>query len=297
MNISRLGFFLAGVVVAHSSISCPPCKTVTTGAGDVSYYLMYENDPRCWTNGCVYTKEGASSDELYCFDVGDFAVYPCDSMGSSPQYTENSPPMMSSMAPSSAPTSSPSPSPTGSSGEAATQLDLVSLSSSPLAKCNDGSTAVYYRPPDSSEEAGSKWMIYLKGGGYCVPGSPLTDITNCNIRCATEPDLCTASTDPDLDLAESGLGDNIGSNDPAKNPAFYDFNKVWIPYCSSDVYSGTRDASQDTDNRVFHGKYIIQAVIADLISNTGITSADQVVMIGKPWRGTSLRPNRQWECT
>ena len=34
-----------------------------------------------------------------------------------------------------------------------------------------------------------------------------------------------ASTDEDLDLMESGLGDNIGSNDPAKNPAFYDFNK------------------------------------------------------------------------
>ena len=62
-------------------------------------------------------------------------------------------------------------------GGAATVLDLVSLSSSPLAKCNDGSTAVYYRPQGSSEEAGSKWMIYLKGGGYCVPGSPLTDIT------------------------------------------------------------------------------------------------------------------------
>jgi len=108
-----LGFLLAGVAAARSSseISCPPCKTVTTTAGYyVSYYLMSENDSRCWTNGCVYTKEGASSDELYCFDAGDFAVYPCDSMGSSPQYTENSPPMMSSTA--TAPTSSPASSPT-----------------------------------------------------------------------------------------------------------------------------------------------------------------------------------------
>ena len=61
-------------------------------------------------------------------------------------------------------------------GGAATLLELVRLSDSPLAKCNDGSTAVYYRPP-AQEQASNKWMIYLKGGGYCVPGSPLTDIT------------------------------------------------------------------------------------------------------------------------
>merc|ERR1719361_1696006 len=114
-----LGLLLVGVVGVRSSheISCPPCKTVSTTAGMVSYYLMSENDSRCWTNGCVYTKEGASSDELYCFDAGDFAVYPCDSMGSSPQYTENSPPMMSSTA--TAPTSSPTAptsSPTSGSG-------------------------------------------------------------------------------------------------------------------------------------------------------------------------------------
>merc|ERR1712087_823297 len=106
MNIISCGFLLAGFVAVGCSISCPPCKAVTTTAGSVSYYLMYENDSRCWTNGCVYSKEGASSDELYCFDAGDFAVYPCDSMGSSPQYTENSPPMMSSTAPSPSPAAS-----------------------------------------------------------------------------------------------------------------------------------------------------------------------------------------------
>ena len=50
-----------------------------------------------------------------------------------------------------------------------------------------------------------------------------------------------------------------------------------MPYSSSDVYSGTRDPSfLITDNYTFHGKYIFQAMIEDLIENTWITSADKV---------------------
>ena len=51
-------------------------------------------------------------------------------------------------------------------------LDLVSLESHPLAQCNDGSPAVYYRKPLSSEADVRKLMIYLKGGGMCLPLVP-----------------------------------------------------------------------------------------------------------------------------
>ena len=52
---------------------------------------------------------------------------------------------------------------------------------------------------------------------------------------------------------------------------------VWVPYCSSDVYTGTRNASELTQNRNFHGHYIIEAIFDDLIKNTGISQADQVL--------------------
>ena len=32
---------------------------------------------------------------------------------------------------------------------------------------------------------------------------------------------------------------------------------VFVPYCSSDVYSGTKAASADTGNLVFHGEIIV----------------------------------------
>ena len=36
---------------------------------------------------------------------------------------------------------------------------------------------------------------------------------------------------------------------------------VYVPYCSSDLHSGTRNASTQTNGRVFYGKYIIEAVL------------------------------------
>ena len=141
-------------------------------------------------------------------------------------------------------------------------------------------------------------LIYLRGGGLCVPGSASK---GCDDRCSSEPSLCTASTDPDYILTESNLGDNIGSNKQAENPAFWDYSKsmftiiscqddtknsslisVYVPYCSSDLYSGTATASSETGNRIFHGKHIVKAVLDDLIANTWITQAEQV---GVPLKG------------
>ena len=48
-------------------------------------------------------------------------------------------------------------------------LDLVSLKAHPLAQCNDGTPAVYYRRPLNSEQDVKKLLIYLQGGGMCLP--------------------------------------------------------------------------------------------------------------------------------
>ena len=50
---------------------------------------------------------------------------------------------------------------------------------------------------------------------------------------------------------------------------------MYVPYCSSDLYIGTRDVSADR-GYYFHGKYIVMAIIEDLIQNTWITEAEEV---------------------
>ena len=51
-------------------------------------------------------------------------------------------------------------------------LDQIKLDEYPMAKCNDGSTAVYYRKPLNNDQDNKKLLIYLKGGGFCVPFVP-----------------------------------------------------------------------------------------------------------------------------
>ena len=51
---------------------------------------------------------------------------------------------------------------------------------------------------------------------------------------------------------------------------------VYVPYCSSDLYAGTRNASSETNGRVFYGKHIIAAIIDDLIADNWIQQAEKV---------------------
>ena len=117
-------------------------------------------------------------------------------------------------------------------------LNIIKLDDYPMAKCNDGSTAVYYRKPLNSDQDTKKLLVYLKGGGFCVPFVPgnffskhihiLTIFKGfgCKERCADTDDplpLCTAATDPYFDQ-DTWYSDSIFSQDPVENPAFFDYN-------------------------------------------------------------------------
>ena len=96
-------------------------------------------------------------------------------------------------------------------------LSLVTLEDHPMAQCNDGTTAVYYRRPLNSAQDTRKLLIFLQGGGLCAPAAGYS----CWARCKDGNPLCTAATEPELD---PGHHNNIFSSDPVKNPAFFDFN-------------------------------------------------------------------------
>ena len=51
-------------------------------------------------------------------------------------------------------------------------LSLVTLEDHPMAQCNDGTPAVYYRKPLNTFQETRKVLIYLQGGGFCVPYVP-----------------------------------------------------------------------------------------------------------------------------
>jgi len=139
-----------------------------------------------------------------------------------------------------------------------------------LAKCNDGTPAAYYHDQDV-RSAGSRVLIYLPDGGDC------SSVSECNKRCergSAERAMCTSPEDSVLEK-----DDGFWSNNPNENP-FADYFKVYIHYCSSDDFSGTRGASRSTGNLFFHGKHIITSTLQDLVARFGIDRAESVVLVG-----------------
>ena len=53
---------------------------------------------------------------------------------------------------------------------------------------------------------------------------------------------------------------------------------AYVPYCSSDCYTGTKAASAATQGFNFHGHYIVQAIVADLLENTWTSQAEEVTI-------------------
>ena len=81
-------------------------------------------------------------------------------------------------------------------------LNLVSLGEHSKARCNDGTAAVYYRQPlDSPGTGARKLLLYLQGGGFCVPGG-------CDHRCRLKAGkrLQCLSLDTDLSAGVTRTG-------------------------------------------------------------------------------------------
>jgi len=178
-------------------------------------------------------------------------------------------------------TTTPPPSPTTA------VLDRVSLAAYPLAQCNNGNPAVYYKPKDPTGP--KKALIYLQGGGLCFPSDEGS--RNCDKRCENKPYQCAAKNDTTMDLRENKFYNSIFNEGQDRNPAFYDFAKIYVPYCTSDLHSGSREASSATKGRVFYGKHVVEAVIDDLIANSWIKEAEKVVMIGTSAGGHGVARN------
>ena len=61
---------------------------------------------------------------------------------------------------------------------------------------------------------------------------------------------------------------------------YHDYWVVYVPYCSSDLWSGTNQASPSTAGYHFLGAEIVAAVLQDLILHHNLLDASKVVLSG-----------------
>jgi hypothetical protein len=161
------------------------------------------------------------------------------------------------------PTAQPGPEPPpGSSLPATFTYRGLDTTAYPTALCNDGSPAGYYA--EAGTDA-STWVIMLDGGSWCVSD------TDCQAR----PPNLTSSRGIVQTIAPGG----ILSADAKQNPHFASANRIDVPYCTSDVFSGTSGPTGGKTNYSFHGKDVLLALIDDLSKHFGFGATGQSALL------------------
>jgi len=162
----------------------------------------------------------------------------------------------------------------GNPGVQGSPLELVMLPESDYThqKCLDGSQFGYYirKAPESSPNR-KKWVIYLQGGGTCVIAK------DCYIR--RDSNLgSTKNWQKKWNPGKNG-GSDITSDNPKSNPNFYDFNHVYLRYCSGDCWTGTKRQS-DPLGFQFSGHNLLEATVNHLNKTAGLGQGTHVLLTG-----------------
>uniref|UniRef100_A0A3P8T7D7 Notum, palmitoleoyl-protein carboxylesterase n=1 Tax=Amphiprion percula TaxID=161767 RepID=A0A3P8T7D7_AMPPE len=141
--------------------------------------------------------------------------------------------------------------------------------------CNDGSPAGYY----IKESKGSRrWLVFLEGGWYCF------NRQTCDSRYETMRRLMSSTKWP-----QTRTGTGILSPQPEENPHWWNANMVFIPYCSSDVWSGVTPKTDHSDY-AFMGSLIIKEVVNELLTK-GLDKAKVLLLAGSSAGGTGVLLN------
>ncbi|XP_041959781.1 carboxylesterase notum2 isoform X1 [Alosa sapidissima] len=169
---------------------------------------------------------------------------------------------------------------TTSSSKAADEMKLHFLKNTQVT-CNDGTAAGFYL----KEFKGSKrWLIFLEGGWCCY------NKDTCDSRYKNTPRLMSST-----DWPQTRKGTGILSPQTEENPHWYNANIVFIPYCTSDVWSGSKttkpkEKGKDSVDYTFMGSLVIREVIKDLTTK-GIKQAKVVMLAGTSAGGTGVLLN------
>lgn len=144
--------------------------------------------------------------------------------------------------------------------------------------CNDGSRAGFYL---RKFQGSRRWVVFFEGGWHCY------DNKSCRSRWLKLRQLMTSAQWP-----ETRSVGGILSPDAHENPYWYNANHVFVPYCSSDSWSGTRVKPENRDGLRFMGSLIVRQVIDDLIPlGLGHSQGADLLMAGSSAGGLGVMLN------
>jgi hypothetical protein len=145
-------------------------------------------------------------------------------------------------------------------------LRLLTDPSSVLAGavCLDGSPAGYYYRSGVGANA-SRFLVSLVGTGWC------TSLLSCEERART-----AIGSSKTWDTEVSGYG--IANSSAEHNPTFSGWSVAYVNSCDGAFFLGA--APSAVGGLYFRGRYIVDAVIADLVRRDGLGRAASVLLTG-----------------
>nr|CAH7747488.1 unnamed protein product [Callosobruchus chinensis] len=141
--------------------------------------------------------------------------------------------------------------------------------------CNDGSQAGFYLRKSHSSKM---WIIFLEGGWYCY------DHHSCRNRWLKQRHYMTSSHWPDT-RDVGGMLSPLAS----ENPFWYNANHVFVAYCTSDSWSGSRPPTAGQPFG-FMGSLVVGQVIRDLLP-LGLENGTEVLLAGSSAGGVGVMLN------
>lgn len=146
-------------------------------------------------------------------------------------------------------------------------LHLLSRKTYDKAVCNDGTMAAFYLRKGS---ASKRWIIYLQGGGACYTKK----------SCGNRETYRSSSK---IYPPTIGQKEGLFNTNCKINPYWCDANMVFVPYCTSDFWTGDKKASSKTYNFHFRGSRVVTGVIDTLIQKHGLDTQSKEIL----WSGCS----------
>lgn len=148
------------------------------------------------------------------------------------------------------------------------ELNLLPNTSESGAVCLDGTPPGYYLH-NGTGLGKSKWIVFFQGGAWCH-----------------DPDTC-------YERSSSALGssacfrrqirlEGFLSNQVKYNPDFYNWTKVFVPYCDGASFTGNREKPLNVKNKLlyFRGRRILDALLDELLRR-GIDKASEIILSGR----------------
>eukprot|EP00929_Paragymnodinium_shiwhaense_P115841 TRINITY_DN8499_c0_g5_i1.p1 TRINITY_DN8499_c0_g5~~TRINITY_DN8499_c0_g5_i1.p1 ORF type:complete len:506 (-),score=83.73 TRINITY_DN8499_c0_g5_i1:221-1738(-) len=145
----------------------------------------------------------------------------------------------------------------------------VDIGNSTGSFCGSGSRAGYYYSVATGENA-SKWVVYFEGGGECRTAD--------DCRGWFEGGRGDSSRWQDTKNPER---QNTMDSDCSANPDFCSWSKIYIPYCTADMHSGTRrEGMPSLGGYFFSGHNNVVALLQDMKRLPGYAAPTSALITG-----------------